>query len=86
MQARKQQLNWTRNHRLVPNRKRSMSRLYLVILLSQLICRIHHEKHWAGRSTRGNKIVGSNINKLRYTDDTTLMAKSEEELKGFLMK
>ena len=34
----------------------------------------------------GSKIVGRNINNLRYTDDTTLMAESEEELKNFLMK
>ena len=32
------------------------------------------------------KIVGRNINNLRYADDTTLMAKSEEELKSLLMK
>ena len=34
----------------------------------------------------GIKIVGRNINKLRYADDTTLMAESEEELKTLLMK
>ena len=34
----------------------------------------------------GIKIVGRNINYLRYTDDTTLMAESEEELKSLLMK
>ena len=34
----------------------------------------------------GIKIAGRNINNLRYTDDTTLMAKSEEELKSLLMK
>ena len=34
----------------------------------------------------GIKIAGRNINNLRYADDTTLMAKSEEELKSFLMK
>ena len=34
----------------------------------------------------GIKIAGRNINKLRYSDDTTLMAKSEEELKSLLMK
>ena len=33
-----------------------------------------------------NKIAGRNINNLRYTDDTTLMAQSEEELKRLLMK
>ena len=34
----------------------------------------------------GIKIVGRNINNLRYADDTTLMPESEEELKGLLMK
>ena len=34
----------------------------------------------------GIKIVGRNINNLRYEDDTTLMAESEEELKRLLMK
>ena len=34
----------------------------------------------------GIKITRRNINKLRYTDDTTLMAESEEELKSILMK
>ena len=38
-------------------------------------------------STKGiNKIAGRNINNLRYADDTTIMAESEEELKSFLMK
>ena len=34
----------------------------------------------------GNQILGRNINNLRYADDTTLMAESEEELKSLLMK
>ena len=34
----------------------------------------------------GIKIAGRNISNLRYTDDTTLMAESEEELKRLLMK
>ena len=34
----------------------------------------------------GIKIAGVNINNLRYADDTTLMAESEEELKNFVMK
>ena len=34
----------------------------------------------------GIKVAGRNINNLRYTDDTTLMAESEEELKRLLMK
>ena len=34
----------------------------------------------------GIKIAGRNINNLRYVDDTTIMAESEEELKSLLMK
>ena len=34
----------------------------------------------------GTKIIGRNINNLRYADDTTFMAESEEELKSLLMK
>ena len=34
----------------------------------------------------GIKIAGRNINNLRYSDDSTLMAKSKEELKNLLMK
>ena len=37
-------------------------------------------------SQAGNKIAGRNINNLRYADDTTLMAESEEELKSLLRK
>ena len=38
------------------------------------------------KAQAGIKIAGRNINKLRYADDTTLMAESEEELKSRLMK
>ena len=38
------------------------------------------------KTQAGIKIAGRNINKLRYADDTTLMAESEEELKSLLMK
>ena len=38
------------------------------------------------KTQTGIKISGRNINNLRYADDTTLMAESEEELKSFLMK
>ena len=43
-------------------------------------------KCWAGKAQAGIKIAGRIINNLRYTEDTTLMAKSEEELKSLLMK
>ena len=62
-----------------------MSRLYIVTLLISLICRVHHEKCWVGRSTSWNQDFREKINNLRYADDTTLMAESEEELKGLLM-
>ena len=41
---------------------------------------------WMNEAQAGIKIAGRNINNLRYTDETTLMAESEEELKGLLMK
>ena len=54
---------------------------------------MHHEKCWTGgnnagleETQAGIKIAGRNINNLRYADDTTLMADSEEELKSLLMK
>ena len=47
---------------------------------------MHHEKHWAGRSTSWNQDDGRNVNNLRYADDTTLRAEREEELKSILMK
>ena len=50
------------------------------------MCRVHHVKHWAGRSTSWNQIARRNINNLRYADDTTLMAESEEELRSLLVK
>ena len=40
----------------------------------------------ANEAQSGIKIAGRNINNLRYADDTTLMAESEEELKSLLMK
>ena len=39
-----------------------------------------------GETQAGIKIAGRNINHLKYVDDTTLMAESEEELKSLLMK
>ena len=39
-----------------------------------------------GEAQAGIKIPGRNINNLRYADNTTLMAESEEELKSLLMK
>ena len=44
------------------------------------------KKHGLKEAQPGIKIAGKNINNLRYADDTTLMAESEEELKSLLMK
>ena len=43
------------------------------------------QKGW-DKAQAGIKIAGRNINNLRYADDTTLMAESEEDLKRLLMK
>ena len=53
-----------------------MSRLYIVTL----------RKAGLEETQAGVKTAGRNINNLRYADDTTLMAESEEELKSLLMK
>ena len=78
--------NWTWNNRLVPNREKSTSRLYIVTLLIQLICRVHLRNTGLYEAQAGIKIAGRNINNLRYADNTTLMAESEEELRSLLMK
>ena len=41
---------------------------------------------WLEEAQAGIKIAGRNINNLKYADDTTLMAESEEQLKSLLMK
>ena len=41
---------------------------------------------WLEEAQAGIKIAGRNLNNLRYADDTTLMAESEEELNSLLMK
>ena len=50
--------------------------------LKQDTTRGSHKKCWAGESTSWNQDAGRNINNLRYTDNTTLMAGSEKELKS----
>ena len=63
-----------------------MSRLYIVTLLFNSYAEyIMWNAGWDEAQT-GIKITGRNINKLRYEDDTTLTAKSKEELKSLLMK
>ena len=65
-----------------------MSRLYIVILLPAYLTsiRVCHVKCQTGWLTRLIKIAGRNINNFSYSDDTTLMAENEKELKSLLMK
>ena len=70
---------------LVLNRKRSTSRLYVTVLFN-LYAEYVMRNAGLDESHAGIKIAGRNINNLRYVDDTTLMAASEEELKSLLMK
>ena len=64
-----------------------MSRLYIVILLLfNLYVEYIIRNAGLEEAQAGIKITGRNINNLRYADDTTLMAESEEELKSLLMK
>ena len=71
---------------MVPNRKRSTSRLYIVTLLINLYVKYIMRNAGLEEAQAGIKIAGRNINHFRYADDTTLMAESEEELKSLLMK
>ena len=66
--------------------KRSTSRLYIVPCLFKLYA--EHIMRNAGleEAQAGIKIAGRNINNLRYADDATLIAESEDELKSLLMK
>ena len=64
--------------------ERSTWRLYIVTLYS-LLCRVHHANAGLDEAQAGIKIARRNINNLRYADDTTLMAESEEKPKSILM-
>ena len=86
MQVKKQQLELDMETN-IQNWKRSKSRLYIL-----LPCLFNLDAEYIMRNSRlletqaGIKIAGRNISNLRYADDTTLMAESEEELKSLLMK
>ena len=71
---------------LVPNQERSMSRLYIVTCLFNLYAEHIMRNAGLDEAQAGIKMAGRNTNNLRYADDTTLMAGSEEKLKSLLMK
>jgi len=54
--------------------------------LSSCLLNLYAEYAELDEAQTGIKIAGRNINNLRYADNTTLMAESEEELKSLLMK
>ena len=85
MQVKKQQLELDMEQQ-VPNWERSTSRLYIVTCLFNLYAEYIMQNAGLDEAQAGTKIAGRNINNLRYTDDTTLMAESEEELNSLLMK
>ena len=63
-----------------------MSRLYIVTLLFSLYAEYIMRNAGLDETQAGIKFARRNISNLRYADDTTLMAESEEKLKSFLMK
>ena len=63
-----------------------MSRLYLSPCLFNFYAEYIMRNTVLEEAQAGIKIAGRNINRLRYADDTTLMAESEEKLKSLLMK
>ena len=76
MQVRKQQ-NWTWNNRLVLNRERRRSRLYIATLLFYIYAE-YMRNAVLDEAQAGTKIAGRSFNNLRYVHDTTLMAESKE--------
>ena len=63
-----------------------MARLYIVTCLFNLHAEYITRNTKLDEAQIGIKIAGRNMNNLRYADDTTFMAESEEELKTLLMK
>ena len=62
-----------------------MSRVYISPCLFNLYAEYIRRNGGLEEAQAGIKIAGRNINNLRYADDTTLKAQSEEELKSLLM-
>ena len=67
---------------MVPNWERSKSRLYIVTCYFSLYAQYVMQNANLDEIQAGIKIAWRNINNLRYADDPTLMAESEEELKA----
>ena len=59
--------------------------LYIVTLFIEFICRVHHENARMDEAQARIKIVRINTKNLRHANNTSVMAESEEELKGLFM-
>ena len=84
--ARRNSYNLTWNNSLVQNWERNISRLYVSTCLFNFYAEYIMRNARLDESQARIKIARRNINNLRYADDTTLIAESEEELKSLLMK
>ena len=73
-------------HQTGPNQERSSQSCVLSPCLFSLYAEYIIRNAGLEEAQAGIKIAGRNINNLRYTDDTTLMAESEEELKSLLIE
>ena len=82
MQVRKQQLELDMEQQLVQIGKGVRQGCILSPCLFNLYAKYIMKNAGLEKAQAGIKIAGKNINKLRYADDTTLMAESEEELKS----
>ena len=71
---------------LVPNRERSASRLYIITCLLNFYVEDIMQNAGLDEAQARIKVVGRNINNLRYADDTTLWIESKEEPNSLLMK
>ena len=87
MQVKKQQLELDMEQQTGSKlRKNYVKAVYLSPCLYNLYAEYIRQNAGLDEAQDGIKIAGRNINDLRYTDYTTLMAESEEELKSLLMK
>ena len=80
MQVKKQQLNWTGTTDWFQIRKGVRKGYILSLCLFNFYAEYIMRNAGLEEAQAGIKIAGRNINHLRYADDTTLMAESEEEL------
>ena len=86
MTSRSNSYNWTWKNKLVPNWKGVRQGSILSLCLFCLFAEYIMQNAGLDEAHAGIKTARRNINNLRYADDTTLMAESEEELKSLLMK